>query len=182
MREVDASQSWTHALAIRRMQTLYNQLQQHLDASPSDADATFICTSEFLYWTCVADEAFKVILGDMTTSDGRTYAKLRLEAVDGQHLLGARWARNKVTHCVVRPVRLENTQAAAPGMYWRDVESIQRGGIDVEKTTQWVEQYRAHFANRPLLDPLKRCYVWISEVRYDYRDPDWAKAWFAWRP
>lgn len=97
MRSISRDTSWTHALAVRRAQEHFLHIRQGHDAGEVDLDRFFLQVSEFLFWVCIADEGFKLVLQGDVSPDGLSYPDLRSTSIDGQHVMAARWARNKIT-------------------------------------------------------------------------------------
>lgn len=187
MRSISRDTSWTHALAVRRAQEHFLHIRQGHDAGKVDLDRFFLQVSEFLFWVCIADEGFKLVLQGDVSPNGLSYPALRSTSIDGQHVMAARWARNKITHCLARPVvddagRLDefvlNESTLGPDLRWLASEAAIKDAVEAEQHPGGRLEYDEHFANRLVYSTLLPCYRWISEVRYVYHDAEYAANWF----
>lgn len=185
---VTETQSWTHALAIRRMLGHFGHLRD-MHASPDpEEDEYFICIAEFVIWVSIVDQGFELLLNGYSTSSGANYSHLRKASADGQHVIAATWARNKITHCVSRPVlnqagRLDQTlilgeSNLGPDFRWLNTMDLIDQGVNVTEKYRQEPLYDNLFAGKSIYETLVPCVRWLSEVRYDYRDPTWASRWF----
>jgi len=103
-RDVTETQSWTHALAVGTMLGHFRHLRDiHTSLDPGE-DEYFICIAEFVIWVAIVDQGFESLLNRYSTSSGANYSNLKKASADGQHVIAATWARNKIIHCVSRPV------------------------------------------------------------------------------
>lgn len=104
VRTISSRHSWTHRLALDAMLKHFARLGELHDGSYKDEDDYFIALAEFTLWAVIVDEGFTVLLQGQTTPEGADYAKLKARSIDGRHVNGLRWARNKIVHGVARPV------------------------------------------------------------------------------
>lgn len=187
MRSISRDMSWTHALAVRRAQEHFLRIRQGHDAGELNLDRFFLQVSEFLFWVCIADDGFKLVLHGDLSPDGRTYADLRSSSSDGQHVIAARWARNKITHCLARPVVNEaglldeftlDGSSLGLDLRWLASAAAIKGAVDADQHPGGKLEYDEHFANQPVYSTLLPCYRWISEVRYVHHDADYSANWF----
>ncbi len=159
----------------------------HESLNPAE-DEYFICIAEFVIWVAIVDEGFKSLLNGYSTSSGADYSLLKKASADGQHVIAATWARNKIIHCVSRPVLNQagklghsfilGKSALGPDFKWlRHTELIDQG-VNVSGKYGQEQCYDDLFAGKPVYETLVPCVRWLSEVRYDYRDPEWASRWF----
>lgn len=192
-RDVSRGASWAHALAIGTMQRHYASVECLHSSSAEDPDSYFVAVAEFVMWACVVDEGYDQILGDLTSPTGKTYRRLRDASPDGRTVIGARWARNHIVHCVANPVvdRAGNLGAdfrlgestLGPDFRWLPTADIVATSVNPQgRNRDGRRAYDALLAGRPVFLSLQSCMRWLSEVRYDYRDPGWAQRWFAAQP
>lgn len=188
-RSLTRDQSWTHRLAADRAQQHFLAIQRAHAAGEYDPDSLFIRIAEYLYWVTTVDEGFSVVLRGMTSPTGASYKDLRARSEDGQHVLAARWARNKITHCLARPIHDEagrlgetlvlGSSTLGPDLRWLTLEAAIAKAIDADRHEFGSEQYDKWFAGQPVYPTLIACFRWFSTVRYDYRDPNYARNWFS---
>jgi hypothetical protein len=177
--------SWTHRLAVDRAQRKFDELTKHCDQDRLDVDVAYATLCELLAWARVVDEGFEVILEGKATDSGKSYEDLRQESLSGQYMLAARWARNKMTHCLVRPIaqgtRVEDSARRAQSLEWLIADEVFKDAISNRKQGAGLVEYDRLFAGRRVVETLQPVIAWISEVRYDYRDSGWADNWFSHR-
>jgi len=147
--------------------------------------------SEFLFWVFAVDEGFREVLRGLQSPSGKTYEDLRDASADGQHVLTARWARNKITHCLARPMednagRLGEAELDSfnlrPDLTWLDSKSAVADSLSSESMNAGRPEYDQHFAGRSIFPTLGPCFRWSSEVRYVHSDPGYAENWFRHQP
>ena len=184
-RAVSREQSWTHALAIRACLKSFAKVRALHEGSEIDQDAYFICLAEFLFWGVIVDEGNKRILRGFTSPSGHGYEDLKARSIDGQHVIAAKWARNKITHCVSRPVADHagllgesftlDESTLGQEFRWIDREAMIAQGIDVDEVYAREPRYDEHFAGRSVYETLLPCVRWLSEVWYYQPDPNWVE-------
>lgn len=182
---VSREQSWTHALAVRAFLKSFRQLRAFHEGAEMDQDEYFISLAEFLFWAAVVDEGNNRILRGYKSSSGHDYEDLKARSSDGQHVIAAKWARNKITHCVSRPVAdhagllgdsfILNESTLSPDFRWIDRQTMVEQGIDVAEKYAREPRYDEHFAGRPVYETLLPCVRWLSEVWYHQPDPTWVE-------
>mgnify|MGYP006911556444 CR=1 FL=1 len=177
--------SWTHRLAVDRAQRKFGELSKLCEQDRLDADLAYATLCELLAWARVVDEGFEVILEGKATDSGKSYEALRQASLCGQHMLAARWARNKTTHCLARPIaqgtRVEDCPRRAQSLEWLPAGDVFKDVISNRKQGAGLVEYERLFAGQRVVETLQPVIAWISEVRYDYRDSGWADNWFSHR-
>ena len=174
--------SWTHRLAVDQAQRRFRELLGYSGASDSGTDASYAAVCEVLLWACIADEGFDIISGAKGSPRRKALASIRKASVPGQHMIAARWARNKMTHCLARPTtatadqpRSENESAS---LYWLPPGQVIQLALGADEYPGGFAEYERLFAGQDVVETLRPVTAWVSEVRYDYRDPTWADKWF----
>lgn len=189
VRNISSRHSWTHRLALDAMLKHFARLRKLHDSSDDDADSYFIALAEFTLWAVIVDEGFVALLRGQTTPGGADYSHLKARSIDGRHVNGLRWARNKISHCVARPVHDEagklgvdfilGKSTIGPDMRWLPVEVVLQDALDPQRARPDEQTaYEELLAGNGVYDTVLSCVRWLSEVRYDHRDPTWQQRWF----
>jgi len=173
--------SWTHRLAVDQTQRRFNDLVRCTQADDFDVDASYAAVCEVLLWACIADEGFDAVFGPKKSSRNQALANLRQSSDAGQHMLAARWARNKMVHCLATPTSSSGQlgkETADASLRWLPAAQVFDEALGAEDRKTGLEQYNELFDGREVISTFKPVIAWVSEVRYDYRDPNWADRWF----
>ena len=174
--------SWTHRLAVDRAQRRFDELRRHCDQERVDAASAYGTLCEVLFWVCLVDEGFDAVFGKLGESELGTFRRIRAASLNGQHMEAARWARNKMTHCLARPASQEvGSGPRLPGhtsFRWLPPKHVFATAIEAEVRPRGLDEYERLFAGRDVVETLLPVIAWVSEVRYDHRDPEWAAEWF----
>lgn len=174
--------SWTHRLAIDQTQRRFHELLSYTRAERFGSDAPYAAVCEVLLWASIADEGFDLILGPKGSQRYETLKRIRGSSVSGQHMKAARWARNKMTHCLARPVRCDagpdGQKSDRPSLCWLPPRQILGASIGADERPEGLVEFENRFVGRDVVDTLRPVVAWVSEVRYDFRDPGWADKWF----
>lgn len=173
--------SWTHRLAIDQTQRRFHDLLGHTQTDHFDVDASYTALCEVLLWACIADEGFDLVVGSEDSPRRKALNEIRRGSESGRHMMAARWARNKMAHCLARPTsnpdQLRNGGESV-SLRWLSASQIIDHALEADKYRKGLEQYNQLFDGREVVGTLKPVIMWVSEVRYDYRDPKWADRWF----
>lgn len=180
--QVSQGQSLAHYWSVMTMLNRYHDISALVgEDSPTDM-RHFVCASEFLYWARVVDEGFERILGE-------SYIAVRSQSHDGRYVDAVALARNKVTHSLVTVVASQHDRLDidfkfgyspfGPYLRWANLEEIRNSAIDYLPDPRREALYTELLEGKMLKTGLDACCRWLSEVRYDYRNPDWAKGWIA---
>lgn len=173
--------SWTHRLAIDQTQQRFHDLLRYAQEDDFDVDAAYTALCEVLLWACIADEGFDLVVGPEGSSRRTALNEIRKGSESGRHMMAARWARNKMAHCLARPTsnpdQLRNGGESV-SLRWLPASEIIDNALEARGRTNGLEQYNQLFDGREVVGTLKPVIMWVSEVRYDYRDPKWADRWF----
>lgn len=173
--------SWTHRLAIDQTQRRFHDLLRHTQTDHFDVDAAYTALSEVLLWACIADEGFDLVVGSEGSPRRKALNEIRRGSESGRHMMAARWARNKMAHCLARPTsNPDQLRIGGEGvsLRWLSASQIIDHALEADKHRKGLEQYNQLFDGREVVGTLKPVIMWVSEVRYDYRDPKWADRWF----
>jgi len=180
--QVSQEQSLTHYWSVMTMLQRYREISTLVDEdSPTDM-RHFVCASEFLYSAWVVDEGFERILGE-------SYIMVRSQSHDGRYVDAIALVRNKVTHSLATAVVSQHDRLdinlklgyspLGPYLRWANLKEIRNSAIDYLPDPRREALYPELFEGKMLKTGLDACCRWLSEVRYDYRNPDWAKGWIA---
>jgi hypothetical protein len=173
--------SWTHRLAIDQTQRRFHDLLRYSQADEFDVDATYAAVCEVLLWACIADEGFDIIVGPEKSPRREALERIRKGSEAGRYMMATRWARNKMAHCLARPTsnpeQLRNGGGGV-SLKWLPASQIIDNALEADKYPKGLEQYNQLFDGREVVGTLAHVIMWVSEVRYDYRDPKWADRWF----
>lgn len=180
--QVSEGQSLIHYWSVMTMLNRYHDFLALVDESSPTDMRHFVCASEFLYWARVVDEGFERILGE-------SYSTSRSQSHDGRYVDAIALVRNKATHSLATVVdsqhdRLDidfklDSSPIGPYLRWANLEEIRNSAIDYRPEPGREALYRELLEGKMLKTGLDACCRWLSEVRYDYRNPDWAKGWIA---
>lgn len=173
--------SWTHRLAIDQTQQRFRDLLRYAQADDFDTDASYTALCEVLLWACIADEGFDLVVGSEDSPRRKALNEIRKGSESGRHMMAARWARNKMAHCLARstsnPDQLRNGGESV-SLRWLPASEIIDNALEARGRANGLEHYNQLFDGRDVVATLKPVIMWVSEVRYDYRDPKWADRWF----
>jgi len=173
--------SWTHRLAIDQTQQRFHDLLRYAQADDFDTDASYTALCEVLLWACIADEGFDLVVGSEGSSRRKALHEIRRGSESGRHMMAARWARNKMAHCLARstsnPDQLRKGGESV-SLRWLPASEIIDNALEADKCPKGLEQSNQLFDGREVIGTLAHVIMWVSEVRYDYRDPKWADRWF----
>lgn len=173
--------SWTHRLAIDQTQLRFHELLSFTRAKRSSSAASYAAVCEVLLWASIADEGFDLIFGPKDLQSYEALKRIRGSSVLGQHMKAARWARNKMTHCLARPVlwdaRPDRQRSDLPLLRWLPPRHIVGESIGADERSEGLAEYENLFVGQDVVETLKPVVSWVSEVRYDFRDPGWAGQW-----
>ncbi len=178
MNPINEYLSWTYALAIHRAQDRFAMIKKAHESPEANAE---------MVYPYVVEGQEKVLAG-LCSPSGRDYTQIRTESEDGQHVVAARWVRNKAAHCLARPLQnkarkrgevLKAGEAIRdPALRWMDTEQVFANAIDADSRKGGQDQYEQWFAGKLVYPTPVSCVRWISQVRYDYRNADYAQNWF----
>lgn len=174
--------SWTHRLAIDQTQRRFQELLRYTRAERSGSDAPYAVVCEVLLWASIADEGFDLIFGPRGSQRYEALKRIRGSSVLGQHMKAARWARNRMTHCLARPVLWDagpdRQRNDVPLLRWLPPRHILGESIGADERSEGLTEYENLFVGQDVVYTLRPVVAWVSEVRYDFRDPGWADKWF----
>lgn len=171
------------------MWSRFGAIQRLHESQCDDEDEYFVAVAEFTLWAVIVDEGFSALLQGLTAPSGEDYTALRDASADGRHVSGLRWARHKISHCVARPVHdgagvlgedfVLGESTLGPDFRWLPREVVLSDSVDPRNGNALeVAAYDDLLAHHKVYETVLACIRWLAEVRYDYRDPNWARRWF----
>jgi hypothetical protein len=182
IRTVTQAQSLAHYWAVIAMQRHHRTIVELEQQGELSEEGPYIAVSEFLYWARVVDEGFEIILGS-------PYTRARTASEEGRHVEAVSLLRNKTAHslvCVVAQTHdrlgvdfVLNQSPLGEYLRWVTVEELHDQAMGYRPDLERESLYSKLLAGRSVRPGIDACWKWLSEVRYDYRDPSWAKSWVA---
>lgn len=179
---VSQEQSLAHYWSLLAMQQRHQEISKLIHEGSTIDDRHFIRVSEFLYWARVVDEGFERILG-------KPYKVIRSQSVDGRYVEAIALARNKAAHSLVNVIASQEDRLdidfrldyspLGPYLRWVKLEEIISSAMDYQTDPRREALYSELLEGKIISVGLDACWQWLSEVRYDYRNSEWAKSWIA---